>query len=261
MARFYQLDLANDDLSQVFKQHQFDVVNHHASHLVVRNSVEDPVYDAKNNIIGLLNTLENCKEYNVRKFIFSSSYSVYEETDNLPCTETTPTFPVSPYGVSKLACEHYTRFYKEVHGIDYVIFRYSNVYGPRQNPFGEVGVISVFLGLMLKNEDVTIFGDGKATRDYTYISDVIKTNLLALSNLNNTIYNAGTSLETSINELYFKLKKLTNSKSGKKHIDFKKGDAKHNAVSYEKIKKELGWQPKVSLEEGLQKTLDWFKNS
>ncbi len=302
-AKFYKLDInelnLNDNkLEDVFKDEKPDIVNHHAAQISVMDSIKDPVFDAKVNILGTLNLLENCIRYGVKKFIFASSGgTIYKETDKLPVDENHPLKPLSPYGVSKMAIENYLYFYKKVHHLDSIIFRYSNVYGPRQDPYGEAGVVAIFTNKMLKGENPIINGDGIQTRDFIYISDAAKVNLLALNfslenkkksftdlkeefknrikndvalkekfesdnkNYEMAIFNIGTGIETSVNELFYKLKKITKAHVKEIHGPPKLGELRRSCLSFNKAKKILGWEPEVDIDQGLKLTVNYFKNS
>jgi len=191
-AKFYEMDIRDSDIEDLFKNEKPDVVNHHAAQMDVRKSVEDPIYDADVNIIGSLNLLQNCIKYGVKKFIFASTGgAIYGEQDYFPADEEHPTRPLSPYGVAKLTVEKYLYFYKEVHGLNYVVLRYANIYGPRQNPHGEAGVVAIFTSKMLKGEQPVINGDGFQTRDYTFVGDVVRANVLALSYEKSDVFNIG----------------------------------------------------------------------
>jgi UDP-glucose 4-epimerase len=274
-AKFYKLDINELNanyykLEDIFKEERPDIVNHHAAQISVTDSIKDPVFDAKVNILGTLNLLENCIRYGVKKFIFASSGgTVYKETDKLPVDENHPLKPLSPYGVSKMAIENYLYFYKKVHHLDSIIFRYSNVYGPRQDPYGEAGVVAIFTNKMLKGENPIINGDGIQTRDFVYISDAAKVNLLALKekfesdnkNYEMAIFNIGTGIETSVNELFYKLKKITKANVKEIHGPPKLGELRRSCLSFNKAKKILGWEPEVDIDQGLKLTVNYFKNS
>lgn len=260
-ATFYQLDIRDKEIEEIFSGEKIDVVNHHAAQMDVRKSVEDPIFDADVNIIGSLNLLENCVKHGVKKFIFASTGgAIYGEQDYFPADENHPTRPLSPYGITKLAIEKYLYYYGEVHGLKYVVLRYANIYGPRQNPHGEAGVVAIFTGKMLKGEQPIINGDGLQTRDYTYVGDVVRANVLALDYDKNEIFNIGTGVETDVNTLFKKLKELTKSDCEEVHGPPKPGEQRRSVISYKKIEKELGWRPEVTLDEGLRLTVEFFKN-
>ncbi len=260
-AKFYQIDIRDEKIEEIFKSERIDIVNHHAAQMDVRKSVEDPIYDADVNIIGSLNLLQLCVKYGVKKFIFASTGgAIYGEQDYFPADEEHPTRPLSPYGVAKLTVEKYLYFYKEVHGLSYVVLRYANIYGPRQNPHGEAGVVAIFTSKMLKGEQPIINGDGLQTRDYTYVGDVVRANVLALNYDKSDVFNIGTGIETDVNTLFHKLRNLIGANCDEIHGPAKPGEQRRSVISYEKINKVLGWKPEVSLDEGLRLTVEFFKN-
>ncbi len=261
-ARFYYLDILDKKLEKIFEKENFDVVNHHAAQMNVRRSVEDPLYDSKINILGTLNILENCLKYNIKKIIFASSGgAVYGDQKIYPIKEEFERKPNSPYGMSKKFCEDYLSYFNRNYGLKFVSLRYPNVYGPRQNPYGEAGVVSVFLSLLIKGNNVTIYGDGEQIRDYIFINDVVAANNFALHKGKNDFINIGTGVPISVNEIYKKLKTITNSKGKTTHVKKKVGDVLINYLNSEKAKKILGWEPKVSIDEGLRLTYKWFESN
>lgn len=261
-AKFYQINIQAKELEQIFAKEKPEIVNHHAAHINVRESVKDPIFDAQANILGTLNLLENCRKYKVKKFIFASTGgALYGDTDIIPTPENHPTKPISPYGVTKLCAEGYLYYYQQVHNLDYVILRYANVYGPRQDPYGEAGVVAIFIQKLLANEQPIINGDGKQTRDFVFVSDVVDSNVLALTSRASEIYNVGTGRETSVDELFHKLTKITGISKTEKHGPPIPGEQRRSCLSYLKIKKRLGWEPKTSLGQGLKKTVEWFKKT
>lgn len=261
-ATFHHVDIREAaQVEQVFRSQQFDVVNHQAAQIDVRKSVSDPAYDANVNIIGAINLLEYAMRTGVRKFIFSSSGgAMYGEQDFFPADENHPARPISPYGIAKLTTEHYMFYYKAVHGLDFVSLRYANVYGPRQNPEGEAGVVSVFTTRMLKNDQAVINGEGKQTRDYVFVGDVVKANVLALQVKGSDYFNIGTGIETDVNGVFNILRKLTGTTIEEKHGEAKKGEQMRSVLTSAKIQKTLGWKPEVTLEEGLRRTVEFFRN-
>ncbi|HXG37502.1 MAG TPA: NAD-dependent epimerase/dehydratase family protein [Bacteroidota bacterium] len=259
-AKFYQVDIRSDQIEGIFQREKFDVVNHHAAQMDVRRSVADPKYDASVNIMGTLNLLESSRRNAVKQVIFASTGgAIYGEQEQFPADEEHPQQPLSPYGVAKLAVEKYLFVYQAVHGLRFVSLRYANVYGPRQNPFGEAGVVAIFAHKMLKGEQPIINGDGKQTRDYVYIADVVRANLLALECPRSEIYNVGTGVETDVNQLFKKLRKYLKPDCKEEHGPPKSGEQQRSVISYAKIKKELGWMPETKLEEGLYLTAEYFK--
>jgi len=259
-AKFYQLDIRSEKLEDVFQKEKIDVVNHLAAQMDVRRSVSDPKFDASVNILGGLNLFESAKRHRVKKIIFSSTGgAIYGEQDYFPADEEHPTRPLSPYGITKLCTEKYLFFYKAVYGINHVILRYANVYGPRQNPHGEAGVVAIFCNKMLKGEQPVINGDGKQTRDYTFVSDVVKANVLALTYEGSNIYNIGTSRESDVNTLFLDLRNHLNPSCPEQHALAKAGEQQRSVISSKKIENELGWKFTVPLEEGLRLTAEYFR--
>jgi len=259
-AKFYNVDI-RDDLTQIFEEGKFDVVNHHAAQIDVRRSVTDPIYDAGVNIIGTLNLLQNSVKFGVKKFMFASTGgAVYGEQDYFPADENHKLQPLSPYGISKLAVEKYLYFYNEVYGLKYTILRYANIYGPRQNPLGEAGVVCIFLDKILANEQPIINGSGEQTRDYVYVKDVVKANLLTLDEEESEIYNVGTGIETSVNELFKLINQNFDNSIKEVHGPAKPGEQMRSVITSEKLFKKFGWQPSTNLEDGLKETIDYFKS-
>lgn len=259
-AKFYEMDIRDKGIAQIFEKERPDIVNHHAAQMDVRRSVSDPVFDADVNILGMLNLLENSVRCNVKKFVFASSGgAVYGEQETFPAAEVHPTNPVSPYGISKLAGEKYLFYYREVHGLDYVALRYSNVYGPRQNPHGEAGVVAIFTTRLLKGEQPIINGDGRQTRDYVYVKDVVEANFQATVRNFCGPANIGTGVETDVNELFVRLVKLSGSNAGEAHGPAKAGEQKRSVIDNRRAKDVLGWTPGHSLDNGLKETVEFFR--
>ncbi len=259
--RFIKLDIRSNNVSTLFLEEQFDAVFHLAAQMDVRKSVADPRFDASVNVIGGLNILECCAKHDVKKMIFASTGgAIYGEQDYFPADEKHPLRPLSPYGVAKLSYEQYMFYYKEVYGIDYVSLRFANIYGPRQNPHGEAGVVAIFTTKFLNGDQPVINGDGKQTRDYVYVSDIVDANLLALEYPETGIFNLGTGVETDVNTLYRTLRDLTGAECEEIHGPAKKGEQQRSVLDYSLAKKVLGWEPKVELEQGLKKTVEYFKS-
>ncbi len=257
--RFIKLDIRSNNVATIFAKEHFDVVYHLAAQMDVRKSVADPRFDASVNIIGGLNILECCAKYNVKKVIFASTGgAIYGEQDYFPADEKHPLRPLSPYGVAKLSFEHYLFYYKEIYGIDYVSLRFANIYGPRQNPHGEAGVVAIFTTKFLNGEQPVINGDGKQTRDYVYVGDIVDANLKALDYSETGVFNLGTGIETDVNMLFRTLRELTGSKCEENHGPAKKGEQLRSVLDYSLAKAKLEWEPKVSINEGLQKTVEYF---
>jgi UDP-glucose 4-epimerase len=250
-------------VDRLFRDGRFDVVCHHAAQMDVRRSVADPVFDASVNIVGVLTLLEAAVRHGVKKVLFASSGgAMYGEQDYFPADENHPTRPVSPYGVAKLATEQYLLFYyRAAYGMDSVSLRYANIYGPRQNPEGEAGVIAIFASKMLRGEQPIINGDGKQIRDYVYVGDVVRANLLALRYEGSGVFNIGTGVETDVNTLFRHLRTLTGSGCAEKHGDGKKGEQLRSVLDARKAIRELGWSVTHCLEEGLSLTVEFFRNN
>lgn len=259
-ARFVEIDIRQAELGDLFRDGKFDIVNHHAAQMDVRRSVADPAFDASVNILGGLNVFEHARETGVRTVIFASTGgAIYGEQEEFPATEEHPTRPLSPYGISKLTTEKYLYYYREVFGMNSVVLRYANVYGPRQNPHGEAGVVAIFCNKMLSGEQPVINGDGKQTRDYTYVGDVVNANLLALNIKGSGTFNIGTGIETDVNTVFRQLARLLKTSCREEHAPAKSGEQKRSVISARKIRSELGWQPEVAIQDGLGKTAEYFK--
>ena len=261
-AIFYNADIQSPQISEIFKKEKPEIVFHYAAQIDVRKSVESPVESAKTNILGSLNILENCRKFGVKKIVFASTGgAIYGDADIIPTPETYKEEPVSPYGIEKLAVEKYLDFYKREYNLDYLILRLANVYGPRQNSKGEAGVIAIFCDKILAGEQPIINGDGKQTRDFVFVEDVVKANILGIEKNISGTFNVGTAKETDIDAIFQKLQKLLGSKSEKKYGPEKKGEQKRSCLSFEKIRKEFGWEPKYNLDQGLELTANWFSKA
>lgn len=259
-ARFYEMSICNPQLAEVFEQEKLEVLNHQAAQMVIQRSVEDPIFDAEQNILGSLNLILNCIRFEVKKIIYASSGgAVYGEPEYLPVDERHPVNPISQYGVSKHTVEHYLHLYCVQYGLDYVVLRYSNVYGPRQNPEGEAGVVAIFARHMLRGESPTIFGPGDKTRDYTYVADVAMANLLAMQRDGKGIYNIGTGVETSDMKMFDTLAEILGYQGAPHCGQVRKGEIYRICLNSSKASRELGWQPQVSLKEGLLQTVGYYK--
>ncbi len=260
-AKLYNLNICSAKLADVFKKEKFDYVFHLAAQIDVRKSVEDPQSSAKDNILGSLNILENCRINKVKKIIFTSTGgAIYGDAGVIPTPENHPELPLSPYGIEKLAVDKYLNYYHKVFKLPYVSLRLGNVYGPRQNSKGEAGVVAIFADKMIKGESPIINGPGKNTRDFVYVSDVAQASILAMKSKKTGVYNIGTGEETSINTIFRNLNKLLNSGCKEIHGEAKQGEQKRSCLDNKKAKRDLGWQPKVKIEEGLERTVNWFEN-
>jgi len=261
-AKLYQVDIRSRDLIQIFEEEIPDIINHHAAQIDVRRSTVDPIFDADVNIIGSINLLECARQYGVRHFIYiSSGGAIYGEPEYLPCDEEHPIKPICQYGASKHTVEHYLYMYHQNYDINYTILRYPNVYGPRQDPNGEAGVVAIFIGKMLNDEQVVINGDGEQVRDFVYVSDCARANLLALQALKtNTAYNLGSNHGTSVNEIFSHLKTMTGYKNPEVHGPAKLGETRRIYLNADKAKREIGWVPTVNLKDGLEHTIAYFNS-
>ena len=259
-AKFYNLNIKDSKIESVFKEEQPDFVNHHAAQKDVRLSVADPIYDAEINVLGTLNILQNCVKYKVKKVIFASTGgAIYGEQKIFPAPESHPTRPISPYGITKLVAEHYMYYYKMLFGLDYAALRYANVYGPRQDPFGEAGVVAVFIQKMLDGEQTVINGSGEQTRDFVYVGDVVRANIIALTNnIPENFFNIGTGVETSVKQLHQKLKEIIKPSIEEKYGPPMKGEQMRSVIDNSRAKKILKWKPEVSIMEGLRNTSNFF---
>ena len=258
-ASFYDCDIRDKEVLDIFMEHKPNAVIHDAAQISVRISVEDPMQDADINIKGSLNIIEACRKAKVPRFIFASSGgTVYGEQKQFPAEETHPLAPLSPYGVAKLAVENYLYYYNKNYGLDYISLRYGNIYGPRQDPLGEAGVVAIFSKRILEGKEPTINGDGSQTRDYVFVGDVVEANVKALDASYTGPLNIGTSVETDVLGLYGLLKDISGAGIGKVHGPPKAGEQKRSLLSYNKAKQVLGWEPQTGLEEGLSETYEWF---
>jgi UDP-glucose 4-epimerase len=259
-ARFVPADIQDPAVRELIVRERIEVVNHHAAQMDVRRSVADPLFDARVNILGLLNVLEGAREAKVKKFIFASSGgTVYGEQERFPAAEEHPTHPICPYGVSKRAGEHYLYFYNVEYGIPYVALRYANIYGPRQDPHGEAGVVAIFTLLFLSGRQPIVNGDGKQTRDYVFVADVARANLTALQVSYSGPINVGTGSETDVNLLFHLLRNLSNSSVPEVHGPAKPGEQRRSVLTWERAAQVLNWRPTVTLEEGLRQTVAYFR--
>ncbi len=256
---FYKTDIRNSDIENICKKHKIEFISHQAARGDVRQSLKIPTEYADVNIIGGLKLLEIAKKMGMKGVVYSSTGGcVYGEPLYVPSDEKHPMQPLDPYGASKSCFEIYMQTYKKLYNLDFTIFRYANIYGPRQNPFGEAGVISIFTSAMLKNKVVTINGNGNQERDYLFVDDVVNANLMALDNLDNEVYNLGTSVPTNVNEIFKQLKGIINYKKEPLNGPPKEGEVSRSILSSDKIYKNWGWKPKTSLKEGLIKTVQYI---
>jgi UDP-glucose 4-epimerase len=259
-AKFYEIDIRDNALAEVFAAEKPEVVFHHAAHADVTRSVREPAHDASVNILGSLNLLECCRANHVRKFIYASTGgALYGEPCYLPADESHPIDPVCPYGVSKHVVEQYLYVYRVNHNLDYTVLRYPNVYGPRQDPHGEAGVVAIFAVQLLSGRQPVIFGDGSKTRDYCNVADIVEANILALGSPQAGTYNLGRGIEVTDLEIFETVRDAVGSKTAPIFAAVRPGEVEHIALDASKAEKELGWTWKVELSEGVAGVVDHFR--
>jgi UDP-glucose 4-epimerase len=260
-AEFHIIDIRRPEAASLLRESGIEILVHHAAQMDVRKSVEDPVFDADVNLLGLLNLLEAARGGSVRQVIFASTGgAIYGEQDVHPAAEGHPARPVSPYGVAKLASERYLYFYHHQYGIDATCLRYANVYGPRQNPHGEAGVVAIFMHRLLDDDQPVINGDGSQTRDYVYVADVVHTNLAALGQPGFHIYNVGTGVETDVNALFAHIHRAIGQGPAATHGPAAPGEQQRSSISADLLERELGVAVNTSLERGIAETAAWFRS-
>ncbi len=259
-AKFIKADICDKSLIDLFEKEKFDLINHHAAQMDVRRSVADPAFDANTNILGTINLLQCSIRTGVKKFMFASTGgAVYGEQKYFPADENHLTSPLSPYGISKLAVEKYLYFYNAQYNLNYTILRYANIYGPRQNPFGEAGVVAIFTSRLLKGDQTIINGHGNQTRDYVFVGDVVKANLIAAKDEASDIYNIGTGKETTVNELFAMLNTITEKGQTEKHGPAAPGEQMRSVITSDKFHNRFNWRPSTNIEDGLKLTVEFFK--
>jgi UDP-glucose 4-epimerase len=256
---FVHMDIRDDGIARLFSDFKPEVISHHAAQHSVALSSRDPQYDASVNVLGLLNVLDASVKAGVRKVIFASSGATYGEPSRLPIDERTPQEPTSPYGITKMVSEHYLRFYKAQHGLDFTALRYGNVYGPRQDPSGEAGVIAIFIVKFLTAQPVRIDSDGEQTRDYVYVGDVADANIRALERGSGACYAIGTNRRTSVNALYKELVAIMGTSPVVEHGPKRPGDVRDAQFDSSLAKSGLGWAPRTTLREGMERTVAYFR--
>ncbi|MBE0642450.1 MAG: NAD-dependent epimerase/dehydratase family protein [Bacteroidetes bacterium] len=259
-AAFYQMDIRDEGFADIVREHNIDIINHHAAQIDVRRSVEDPRYDLSVNVLGSLNVIEAGLRNSVRRIVFASSGGAgYGEQEYYPADEKHPIAPCSPYGITKVTVERYLHYYHMVHGLQYTVLRYTNVYGPRQNPHGEAGVVAIFTDKLLRRQQPVINGDGLQTRDYVFVDDVVRANVFALEMEGSDTFNVCTNVETTVNTIFRVLNEALDSPADERHGEAKAGEQQRSVCSFEKVKSRFGWEPQVSIESGLRQTVAWFQ--
>jgi UDP-glucose 4-epimerase len=260
-AKFYHLDINSPEVKAILEKEKITVINHHAAQISVSASVSNPLFDANSNIIGTLQLLQNAVSLNIEKFIFASTGgAMYGEQKTFPANEEQPCQPLSPYAISKLSAETYINYFGTQYGLNTTVLRYSNVYGPHQNPHGEAGVVAIFCERLLKDQQPIINGDGEQTRDFVYVRDIVQANTIALNSQCSGLFNVGTGKETSVNSLTRCLIKASAVTTSIEHGPAKKGEQKRSSIDSGKLLKGFGWKPSVSVEKGLLETFNYFKN-
>lgn len=259
-AKFYEIDICSPEIANIFKSEKFDFVYHLAAQMEVSKSMVDPMFDNKVNIIGAFNILENCRVTGVKKIIFSSTGgAIYGDADKIPTPENYPAYPVSFYGIHKLTFEKYLNCYFKVYGLDYTILRFANVYGPRQFKGGEAGVVSIFVDNAVNNITSTQYGDGKQTRDFVYIDDVVRALVSAKDITYQGEINIGSGRESSLLDIRKYIEQAMEAPISIKEAPGKPGEQKRSCLSYKTAKKVLDWKPEIKLEEGIKRTIAWAK--
>jgi UDP-glucose 4-epimerase len=259
-ARLEVADIRSAEAAAFVREVRPDVVNHHAAQMNVRRSVDDPAFDADVNLRGLLNIVEAARHAGTTRVIFASSGgTVYGDPDHVPPAEDEPIAPLCPYGASKASGEIYLGYYARVHGLHAVVLRYGNVYGPRQDPHGEAGVVSIFAQRLLAGEVCSIYGDGLQTRDYVFVEDVARANLAALETGSTGAFNVSTGTETDVACLFSLIRDQVGSGPDAVHVDAKLGEVRRSVLDCGRARRELGWEPAVSLSGGLGATVEWFR--
>jgi UDP-glucose 4-epimerase len=265
-ATFHELDIRSPEVAELFAEHEFAALCHLAAQMDVRKSVADPRFDADVNVLGLLNLLEAGRKAGLEKVAFASTGgAIYGEPDPTvngggPQPESHPTRPMSPYGITKLVSEHYLRFYAQTYGLDYAALRFGNVYGPRQNPHGEAGVVAIFAQRLLRGEPVTINGEGTQTRDYVFVGDVVRAFVAALGRDGSGVFNVGTGVETDVNALFRHINHFTGADAEEVHGPAKPGEQQRSVLDISHTSEALDWRPEVDVETGLGRTVEWFKD-
>ncbi len=260
-AKFYEMDILDNKIPEVLKKEAINAINHHAARVSLSDSIANPAFDANSNIIGTLQLLQSAVPFNIEKFIFASTGGgMYGEQINFPASEDHPCQPLSPYGISKLCAENYLGFFNEQYGLSTTVLRYSNVFGPHQNAHGEAGVVATFCQRLAEDQRPVIYGDGKQTRDFISVRDVVQANLVALDPACSGIFNVGTGKETSVNSLTECLLGVSGKNISAEYSAARNGEQRRSVIDCKKFHEGFGWKPEVSLEQGLIETYDFFQN-
>ncbi|BAQ13890.1 putative UDP-glucose epimerase [Clostridium botulinum] len=260
-AQLYINDILDPNVSKIFEKEKFDIVYHLAAQIDVQKSITNPIFDSNVNVCGTINIINNCVNYNVKKIVYSSSAAVYGHPEYLPIDEKHGIMSISYYGLSKYTAEEYIRVFSNLNNLDFTILRYANVYGIRQDPKGEGGVISIFMNSLFKKQPLYIFGDGSALRDYIFVEDIVEANIAALSSGSKDRFNIGTGVYTSVKELAENMIDIVDLKCNIEYTPARKGDITNSYFNISKAKDKLNWIPKFSLKDGLKKTIEYYKNN
>ncbi|HEU0020727.1 MAG TPA: NAD-dependent epimerase/dehydratase family protein [Dehalococcoidia bacterium] len=261
-ATFYHVDITHPSVQDIFQREQPDVVFHLAAQISVSESTKDPVNDGEINVIGTLRLLEAVRRSGIEKFIYSSTGgALYGDPVENPCNEQTPIKPLSPYGLSKFLAEQYIELYHRLYHLNYTVLRYGNVYGPRQDPHGEAGVVAIFSQAMLEGKQPRIFGEGDQERDFVYVGDVVDANILAMTRGDGNAFNIGTGRGTNVNRIFDALRDIIKYKWEADHRAARPGEVHQISLDCKKAYDELGWSPQVNLEEGLELTAEFFRKT
>jgi len=259
-AKFYKVDIRDQNLNEIFAKERPQIVNHHAARTSVTHSLSKPTDDAEVNILGALNLLQNCVKWGIKKIIYASSGgAIYGEPVYLPCDESHPIAPLSPYGVSKYAVELYINSYLNNFGLNHTILRYANVYGPRQISTGEAAVVAKFAHQMLMGNDISINGNGEQARDFVYVGDIVRANIMAMEQTKNEVYNLGTGKTISVNQIFSLLKSMIGYNREPRYLPAIKGEIFNTSLNAAKAKKELEWVAETNFNDGLKATVDFYK--
>ena len=259
-AKFFRVSLLDDGLEGVFKEFSPEIISHHAAQVNVRRSVDDPAHDAQVNVVGSIRLFQCAARHRCRKVIYASSGGAcYGEPKRLPASENTRVRPLCPYGVSKFAAEKYLQLFGDLHGLRYTILRYANVYGPRQDPHGEAGVVAIFSEMMMAGKRPSIFGDGSKTRDYVYVDDIVEANVLALTQGDGGTYNVGTGREVSDDQIFAAVRDAVGARMEPVYTEFRQGEVRRIALDAGRIRAELGWTPRVALENGVPRAVAYYR--
>ncbi len=260
-ATFYHTDITSSDIRQIIGDEKIDVISHHAAQTSIQESVKNPEMDANSNIIGTLQLLQNALSFKVTRIVLASTGgAIYGEVNSAPANEATFPDPISPYAISKLCAEYYLNYFLKAHRVSSVVLRYSNVFGPRQNPSGEAGVVAIHCNRLTQGKRPIVFGDGEQTRDFIYVKDVVSANVKALDQNFTGVFNVGTGQETSVNQLTRTLISISGREAEINFQPAKTGDLKRSAIDPAKLK-QLGWSPEYNLEDGLLETYRYFEHA